>query len=127
MRRGPPNERSHKIYATGNGATKDPVEAEKWFIQAAENNLLAAQYTLASNYAQGTGVEKNEAKAFEWYRKAAEGGLIIAQRDLGGLYLTDFGGKPDHEQALKWSKRAAENGDFGAPGLALSKLILPCL
>ena len=68
------------------GLTKNEADAVKWYREAAEQNLAAAQFRLGVCYEFGQGVAKDEVDAVKWYRKAAEQNHPWAQWTLGGCY-----------------------------------------
>lgn len=78
-------------YNTGQGVTKDEVEAVKWYRKAAEQGNAQAQDSLGVCYSNGYGVAKDNAEAVKWYRKAAEQGYAEAQLNLGWCYSNGFG------------------------------------
>jgi TPR repeat protein len=69
-------------YDTGTGVEKNPAQAVKWYREAADQGLAAAQNNLGVMYEQGTGVEKDPAQAVSWFRKAAAQGNADAQKHL---------------------------------------------
>jgi hypothetical protein len=99
------------LYAFGRGATKDNVEAVKWFRKAAEQNDADAQYNLGVCYAKGKGVGQDSEEAIKWYRKSAEQGNVGAQYNLGVVYASGNGVPEDDAEAAKWFLKAAEQGD----------------
>ena len=97
-------------YATGNGVTKDPVEAVKWYRKSAEQGNIDAQYNLGVKYDNGEGVLKDPTEAVKWWRKSAEQEFATAQYNLGVMYATGEGVTKDPVEAAKWFKKAAELG-----------------
>ena len=59
------------FYAGKQGVTRNPVEALKWFRQAAEQNHPSARSNLGVCYERGDGVAKYEVEASKWYLLAA--------------------------------------------------------
>ncbi len=105
-------------YATGEGVTKDEVEAVKWYRKAADQGLAIASYNLGNMYSGGRGVAKDEAESLMWWRKAADQGHATAQNLLGSMYETGAsyqnGGlavAKDEAEAVKWYRKAADQGD----------------
>jgi S1-C subfamily serine protease len=94
----------------GQGATRNPPEAAKWFRKAAEHGNASAQYELATMYYSGKGVAQDYAEAAKWSRKAAEQGHPTAQLYLGTMYDSGKGVAQDSTEAAKWSRKAAEQG-----------------
>ncbi len=99
------------MYESGDGVSKDEVEAARWLRKAAEQGLPKAQYTLALMYNVGRGVPYDDAEALRWYRKAAEQGEDAAQFRLGWRYQYGGGVPKDDVQAHVWLNlsRAAGN------------------
>lgn len=54
------------MYAKGHGVARDPVQAVKWFRQAAHKGNSNAQYNLGVMYAQGEGVAQDFVRALMW-------------------------------------------------------------
>ncbi|MCE9591122.1 MAG: trypsin-like peptidase domain-containing protein [Planctomycetes bacterium] len=102
------------MYATGDGADKDPAEAAKWFTRAAEQGLDGGQYFLGLMYATGSGIPKDPDEAVKWYTRAAEQGDAGAQFNLGFMYATGETVPKNAAEAAKWYTRAAEQGNAGA-------------
>jgi uncharacterized protein len=75
------------FYAGKLGVVKDAVEAVKWFRQAADQNLAAAQSNLGVCYERGDGVAKYEVEAYKWDLLAAAQGDTKAKRNLSMLEL----------------------------------------
>ena len=67
--------------------TQDFEEAVKWFRQAAEQNLAAAQSNLGICYERGDGVAKYEVEAYKWDLLAAAQGATKAKRNASMLEL----------------------------------------
>jgi len=81
------NELGEALYAGKRGMARNAVEAVKWFRQAAEQNLPAAQSNLGVCYERGDGVAKYEVEAYKWYLLAATQGDAKAKRNLSMLEL----------------------------------------
>jgi TPR repeat protein len=72
-------------YHNGKGVEQDLSLAAKWLREAAEQDLISAQFNLGYMYAEGEGVEQDLKRAAEWYRKAAEQGNQAAKQALENL------------------------------------------
>jgi TPR repeat protein len=81
------NELGETLSAGKPGVAKNAVEAVKWFRQAAEQNLPAAQSNLGVCYERGDGVAKYEVEAYKWDLLAAASGDIKAKRNAAFLEL----------------------------------------
>jgi len=110
-------------YQTGNGVSKDAIEAAKWWRKAIENpeavkvsRILAergeasAQWDLAERYILGRGVGQDYAEATCWYLKAAEHGHAMAQLELGRCYYNGIGVSTNYVEAIRWFRKAADRG-----------------
>ncbi len=95
-------------------------KATYWWLKAAQQGVVAAQYNLAMCYDNGQGVTRDYYEANKWYRKAAENGYSEAQVTLGARYMSGKGITRDPAQAVKWLTKAAEQGNAdGQYNLAL--------
>lgn len=111
------------MYEYGHGLERDDVEAAKWYLKAAEQNISEAQYRLAVFYDYGWGVGPDANLAAKWYEQAAYRGHPFAQHDLAYMYLKGTGVPKDKIQAYKWLKIASvQRGDLmGKHLLSVSK------
>ncbi|HEY8574431.1 peptidoglycan-binding protein [Phenylobacterium sp.] len=109
------------LYENGQaGVSKNPAEARKWTIRAAEGGERMAMYNLGLDYFYGQGGPQDLPAAAKWFRKAAERGLTDAQYNLGMLYQAGSGVERDLAEAYKWFSIAAESGDAPARESAVS-------
>ena len=58
----------------GEGVDLDPKKACQWFLKAAEQEHLLAQYNTGVCYLDGLGGTKDPTQAFQWFLKAANQG-----------------------------------------------------
>ncbi|MCD7722111.1 MAG: sel1 repeat family protein [Prevotellaceae bacterium] len=72
-------------YYSGDGVTKSPEEAVKWWSKAADQGLAEAQYILGYCYVNGEGVTQNFEEGVKWLRKAAKQGDADAKEALEQL------------------------------------------
>ena len=93
-----------------------PTRIAEWRA-AAEKEVAAAQWLLASCLFEGTGIQEDAEAALTWLRRAAEGGLPAAQTDLGNCYYpggecyySGEGVKEDANEAVRLYKAAAAQG-----------------
>ena len=63
----------------------DLKKAAKWYIKAAEQGVVEAQFNIAMFYKFGRGVKNNQANSMKWLIKAAEQGDEKAKKILGDL------------------------------------------
>lgn len=89
-------------------------EALRWYLKAAEQGNVYAQFNCGSCYDNGRGTEADLHKAFDWYEKAAEQGHARAQACLGGCYANGKGIWGDYGIAFYWYLKAAQQGHPGA-------------
>jgi TPR repeat protein len=100
-----------KLFAEGEGVTKDEITALLWFRKAAEQEYAPAQAHIGYMYALGLGgLSKNSTLALDWYLKAAEQGLDVAQYDAGLSYENGDGVQKNVTQAREWYQKAAAQG-----------------
>ncbi|MFV1998142.1 MAG: YeeE/YedE thiosulfate transporter family protein [Acidiferrobacterales bacterium] len=64
---------------------KDPKAAFSWYLKAAKQNHVNAQYEVAAAYIIGDGVKRNLDSARSWLKKAADGGHKDAKEVLAGF------------------------------------------
>ncbi|WP_445680940.1 peptidoglycan-binding protein [Radicibacter daui] len=98
------------VYASGQGAPQDLVQAASWFGRAAEAGSVNAQYNYAVMLQRGIGTAASPQQAVEWYRKAAEAGHPQARFNLALAYLEGNGTPRDSGQAEHWLEAAFEAG-----------------
>lgn len=77
-------------------------KAEKWYLLAARNNHVIAQYQLSLIYINGDGTVKDEVNSFMWLFRSAWGGCKEAQYGLYEFYASDSLFKPDIREAYIW-------------------------
>jgi TPR repeat protein len=65
--------------------TQDRAKAVAWFLKAAEQGNVKAQYNLGVMYDTGAGVPRSHTQAVAWYSKAADQGDADAKRALQRL------------------------------------------
>lgn len=88
----------------------DYTEAFKWFMSAAAQGNLEAQYLTGVMYMQGQGTPKSVSKAMQAFSRAAEGGYADAQYVVGQSYYKGLGIRANRSEAEKWLGKAAQNG-----------------
>ncbi|MFT3742289.1 MAG: SEL1-like repeat protein [Gammaproteobacteria bacterium] len=94
---------------------EDPLaksQALLWFLIAAKQGHVLAQFHVAEYYMSGevSGIQDAK-KSIEWYQLAAENGHSIAQFNLGKYYDSGIGVVQSKAEAVKWFKRAAEQNN----------------
>jgi TPR repeat protein len=104
-----------KIYLTGRGVRRDPVQARKWYARAAEVGFVPAANTLGLASLSGYGGERNPSRALGYFKEAADAGYVPAEYNLAKLYYNGDAGVPrDLKLAGAWFEAAAKAGHAGA-------------
>jgi len=118
-----------RMYAEGDGVTRDDYEAYKFFSEIAEQDVepgspeesyVSDALVALGNYLKkgipGTPVAVNEVQAQEYYmRAAANYRNPVAQFEMGKMFLKGEGGvRASVKQAARWFQLAAEKGHAGA-------------
>jgi len=93
---------------------EDYEQAFKRLLPLAQQDIVEAQYYLASLYDDGRGVEQNVALASHWYTRAAQQGHLSAQYNLGVAYANGHGVQKDMNSAVRWWRQAARGGSINA-------------
>jgi len=102
------------MYDNGEGVKREPGEALKWWLRAAEQGVAVAQYNVGVIYAAGQGVAPDYAKALTWFRKAVDQRWPDAYAALGWMYRSGKGVKQDKTEAYLLWREGAELGSFKA-------------
>lgn len=66
----------------------DKTQAITWYLRAAQQNHVDAQYNLGILFYHGDAIEQNQIEAIKWFRKAALQGSVAAEKmlkDIGDL------------------------------------------
>jgi len=92
----------------------DPVEAARWYRQAAAKDYPPALYALAKAYAIGRGVTQSPDQALAFLGRAADADYTPAILDLAALYDDGRGVGQDRARALGWYRKAADLGNTEA-------------
>lgn len=102
------------MYLEGNGVSRDPGAALRWYHRAADQGHSGAQFKLAELYAAGVDVAPDDEEAERWLRLAALSGHADAQYLLGQRREAETGTRKPDPVALRWYRRAAANGHVQA-------------
>lgn len=89
----------------GEGCTKDPEEAEKWFLRSANQGNLIGIFNMGQNCQFS--VNRNYDGAIEWYLKAPN--YNKALHNLGICYFNKQ--NPNYELGFKYLHQSADNGN----------------
>ncbi len=95
------------MYDYGQGVSKDPVEAMKWYIKAAEQGIPVVQHDVGVKYFQGSGVKQDYLEAAKWWEQSANAGLADSQFNLGLLYYRGLGLETDYQKAAELFQKAS--------------------
>lgn len=111
------------LYETGAMGEPNPVEAERFYREAAEAGCADADAALARLYMVGAEskygrVAKNVELAIEHYEKAADAGSVAAMATLGDIYNEGTLVPSDSKKALNYYMSAATRGE----GASLQRL-----
>ncbi len=98
------------MYHHGKGVPQDYGEALRWYLKAADQGNVKAQYALGYMYYTGEGVPQNLNEAFSWYHKAADQGDAKAQYALGLSFYEGRGVPQDRVESAHWYRKAADQG-----------------
>ena len=94
-------------------------QAFKWYLKAAENDLIDAYYYVGMAYKKGDGVAQDGCKAVEWLEKAAEYGVEEWVIALADIYRDGLGNVPkDLGKAEALFEILTEYNAYHAPTLA---------
>jgi TPR repeat protein len=102
------------------GAAQDYAQAAQWYLKAAEQSHLLAQFNLGIMYAAGQGMPRDEVKSMVWMQKAADAGDAGAQYNIGlRHHRASLDGLPEAApesriEAYKWLQLAAAQGYRGS-------------
>ena len=88
----------------------DEEEAFRYYLKAAQQGHIEAQYKLGECYYYGNGTAEDDKEAVKWYMKAAKKGYADAQFELGECYELGLGVEENEAQAIYWYKKAASQG-----------------
>jgi hypothetical protein len=99
---------------TGQQMQKQPAEAFRYTLQAAEQGYVPAEAAVGMMYANGKGVQQNYAEAGKWWTKAAEGGHLLAANNVAMLYRGGSGVPPNADLSKKWAQFVTDHSSSAA-------------
>jgi TPR repeat protein len=85
------------------GGAENQIEANVWFLKAAEAGDSDAQDSLGVRISEGIGTESNNTEAVKWFMKSAEQGHVYGSCNLALHYARGWGVAKNSLLALKWS------------------------
>jgi TPR repeat protein len=97
------------------GLPANLVEANRWYLRAAEAGSVDGQVAIATAFYLGRGAAKDTARAARWFRIAAQGGDVGAMYLYASMVEAGDGVERDLQEARYWYAAAARNGDEAAP------------
>lgn len=95
---------------TGTLFSKDEREAARWFLKAAAQGFVVAQFNLGLIHEKGLGVERNHAEAMKWYAKAVDAEFVPAFINLAVLYESGTDVARDRATATQLRIRSSQRG-----------------
>jgi TPR repeat protein len=93
---------------SGNYIERSDEKAAYWYRQAAEQNDVWSQTSLAFYYLQNGNAEQR-IEAVSWHQKAANAGQPWAQANLGNCLYNGIGTEKNSSKAILWLCRAVNN------------------
>ena len=99
-----------RAFQLGTGVGRDPAEAARWFLKAANFGSPMAQTEIGYLYMRGEGLSRDEQQAFKWFQRAAAADYAPAQYDLAYLLLSGQGTGRDFPAGATWLAQAAHQG-----------------
>lgn len=85
-------------------------EASRWYLKAATQGHMLAQYKLGMILSRAKGVAKNNIEAAKWFLASAEQGCAEAQYEIGTSYHAGVGVQKDLIKAGQWLCKSAAQG-----------------
>ncbi|MEZ5670647.1 MAG: tetratricopeptide repeat protein [Alphaproteobacteria bacterium] len=101
-------------FAAGTGTVADPVQAIRWYQEAARAGHVPAYRPLADLLAAAGNAPADVSRGISWYHRAAMGGDAAAAVALADRYRSGAGVDQDLRIALSYDLMAAEAGDTDA-------------
>lgn len=89
----------------------DSSIVQEWYMEAAWDGDVDAQYSLGYLYERGIGVEIDKVRAVQWLEEAAKNKHIDAQFRLGLLLISAIQEYRNLEKGKYWINKSAENGN----------------
>lgn len=99
-----------EMYDFGEGIEHNPVEAIRWYREAANKGYAPAQTRIGIAYGIGECVPKDYMESARWYRMAADRGDAEAQFYLGEYCEQGKGLPQNFVEAVQWYRKSANLG-----------------
>lgn len=103
-----------ECYRTGDGVSKQGLEAEQWFIRAAVAGNSAAMVSLGALYWLGDGIPENSDEAAKWFQRAADKNNSSGMYDLARFYEVGRSVPKDLARAKQLYQQSAALGNVEA-------------
>jgi len=97
------------MFMNGWGVSQDYEAARKWFLMAAQQNNLEAQYLYAGRLGKGQGGPKDEPEMVKWVKLSASRGYNAAMAAMGYMHNYGTGLEQDLVQAYTWYSLAVSH------------------
>lgn len=111
----PAQEKLGDVYRQGLlGEEESPKKSFNWYLKAANQGRLSAQFYVGFYYSSGYGVKKDVDLAFKWYSKAAEKNNAAALNNLAICYEYGEGTEIDLRKAAHYYEKSAKLGNITA-------------
>jgi serine/threonine protein kinase len=101
-------------YRTGEGLSKDGLEATRWFLRAATAGNSSAMVSLGALYLLGDGVPQSDDEAVRWFQRAADLKNSAGLYDLARLYENGAGVSRNLDKAKQLYQESATLGNAEA-------------
>jgi len=101
-------------HAYGWGRARDPFEAVRWYVKAAQGGVAAAQTRLGVALWRGQGVERDLVQAAQWLQRSARAGHAAGMLALGLMMQAGQVPGASARDGVAWLQRGAEAGDSSA-------------
>lgn len=111
----PAQEKLGDVYRQGLlGEEESPKKSFNWYLKAANQGRLSAQFYVGYYYSSGYGIKKDAELAFEWYSKAAKQQSPAALNNLAFCYEYGEGTEVDLVKAVHYYEESAKLGNTTA-------------
>ncbi|MCX6975385.1 MAG: tetratricopeptide repeat protein [Verrucomicrobia bacterium] len=113
-----------QIYDQGLKVQMNEELAFKWYLKAAQQGHMEAQFTVGGFFFYGRGGQvRDQSLAVEWYKAAAQRDHAKAQFEMGRCFWRGLGVEKNEGEAIGWLEKAASQGMSGAM-FSLSQIYL---
>lgn len=99
-----------RLYLEGIAVDKNPIEAGRLFLAAAQAGNTNAQYWYGQMITAGHGVTRDLSIGADWIIKAADAGMPLAQQEAAAIFELGLGRAADGARAAGYYRKAGEAG-----------------